>query len=242
MPNTIAENLQRLVDAKNDIANAIVAKGGTVNEGDGLERFPSGILTIPSGGQTEWDVTLPKNETFYYVAADQSVGGGAITSDTIRFNLNLPFRGGTAAQYYNASYTSQGSSYVDNLLGIDCQHYINAKMSNYFNDLATPLKLNIECDVYVPAKSIFIAPGSGESYIRVNLFGYDIFNQAVSRLTGSYTNLEDINTHISLTNLVIPSYTLYIEGRRHSNGSSGAVIGEFNITNIRVKVYIPSSS
>lgn len=47
---TIAENLQRLVDAKSDIADAITAKGGTVNSGDGFEEFPADIATIPSGG------------------------------------------------------------------------------------------------------------------------------------------------------------------------------------------------
>ena len=49
MPNTIAQNLQRLVDAKNAIGSAITAKGGTVNSGDGLEEFPADIATIPSG-------------------------------------------------------------------------------------------------------------------------------------------------------------------------------------------------
>ena len=49
MPNTIAENLQRLVDAKDDIAEAITAKGGTVASGDGLEEFAADIATIPSG-------------------------------------------------------------------------------------------------------------------------------------------------------------------------------------------------
>lgn len=50
MPNTIAQNLQRLIDAKTAIANAITAKGGTVGESDGLEDFASDISTIPSGG------------------------------------------------------------------------------------------------------------------------------------------------------------------------------------------------
>lgn len=50
MPDTIAENLQRLVDAKDDIAEAITAKGGTVASGDGLEEFAADIATIPSGG------------------------------------------------------------------------------------------------------------------------------------------------------------------------------------------------
>ena len=51
MPNhTIAENLQRLVDAKTAIGNAITAKGGTVGANDGLEEFAADIATIPSGG------------------------------------------------------------------------------------------------------------------------------------------------------------------------------------------------
>lgn len=46
---SIATNLQRLVDAKSDIADAITAKGGTVNQGDGFEEFPADIASIPSG-------------------------------------------------------------------------------------------------------------------------------------------------------------------------------------------------
>lgn len=51
---SIATNLQRLVDAKSDIAEAITAKGGTVNSGDGFEDFPDDIATIPSGGSVEY--------------------------------------------------------------------------------------------------------------------------------------------------------------------------------------------
>lgn len=52
MPNehTIAENLQRLVDAKDDIAAAIVAKDVTVPQGSGLEDFASLIGEISAGG------------------------------------------------------------------------------------------------------------------------------------------------------------------------------------------------
>lgn len=49
MPNTIAENLQRLINAKEDIADAITAKGGTVGANDGLEDFATDIATIPGG-------------------------------------------------------------------------------------------------------------------------------------------------------------------------------------------------
>ena len=48
--HTIAENLQRLKDAKTAIGSAITAKGGTVGSNDGLEEFAADIATIPSGG------------------------------------------------------------------------------------------------------------------------------------------------------------------------------------------------
>ena len=50
MPNTIAQNLARLQAARTAIANAITAKGGTVNSGDGYEEFVKDILTIPTAG------------------------------------------------------------------------------------------------------------------------------------------------------------------------------------------------
>ena len=37
-----------MADAKIDIANAIRAKGGTVNPGDGMEEFPDDIATLAS--------------------------------------------------------------------------------------------------------------------------------------------------------------------------------------------------
>lgn len=62
MPNTIAENLQRLVAAKSAIANAITAKGGTVTVGDGLEDFATDIGTISSGsGITQFSLSINDN-------------------------------------------------------------------------------------------------------------------------------------------------------------------------------------
>ena len=48
MPNTIAQNLQRLITAKGNIATAIRNKGGTVASGDGLEDYASDIADIPN--------------------------------------------------------------------------------------------------------------------------------------------------------------------------------------------------
>lgn len=74
MPNTIADNLQRLTAVRTAIGNAIVAKGGTVNSGDGFEDFPNDINTIPSGGSsTLIPKTITENGT--YNPADDSADG-----------------------------------------------------------------------------------------------------------------------------------------------------------------------
>lgn len=55
---SIATNLQRLVTAKSDIADAITTKGGTVNQGDGFEEFAEDIASIPSGGSVDYTVDV----------------------------------------------------------------------------------------------------------------------------------------------------------------------------------------
>lgn len=50
MSHTIAENLTRLQTAKENIASAIIAQGGTVSAGAGFEDFPEAITALPSGG------------------------------------------------------------------------------------------------------------------------------------------------------------------------------------------------
>lgn len=51
MSNTIADNLDRLLDARDAIAAAIAAKGGTVASGAGLEDFAAAIADIPGGSE-----------------------------------------------------------------------------------------------------------------------------------------------------------------------------------------------
>ena len=80
MPNTIAENLQRLAAARTAISNAIITKGGTVNAGDGLEEFPDDINTIPTANLTTLDVT--ENGTYYESTPTE------ITSTSFPITLN----------------------------------------------------------------------------------------------------------------------------------------------------------
>ncbi len=70
MSHTIAENLTRLQNARTAIADAIVAKGGTVNSGDGYEEYPADILTIPS----------VKNKVYgFHVNPNESDSAAAVT-------------------------------------------------------------------------------------------------------------------------------------------------------------------
>lgn len=49
---SIANKLERLTTAHDEIIEKIIAKGGTVNDGDGFEEFPADIESIPTGGET----------------------------------------------------------------------------------------------------------------------------------------------------------------------------------------------
>jgi hypothetical protein len=68
MSNTIAQNLQRLIAAKDAIGSVITEKGGTVGANDGLEEFPTAIATIPGGGIPEFYTVTPASGVTVYGA------------------------------------------------------------------------------------------------------------------------------------------------------------------------------
>ena len=57
-------NLTRLATARTNIANAIVAKGGTVNTNDGFEDFVTDIGTIKTDFSTVYDPEFYINNTY----------------------------------------------------------------------------------------------------------------------------------------------------------------------------------
>ena len=73
MPNTIAQNLARLVASKTAIAQAITEKGGTVGETDGFEEFPIAIGTIPAGGGGNATFADGEGEFIFSEAAIESI-------------------------------------------------------------------------------------------------------------------------------------------------------------------------
>lgn len=110
MPNTIADNLTRLQQAKSNIANAIIAKGGTVNSGDGLEDFSTDIGTIP-GMVTSYPATWDDFEKWTYPG---QVKFFTVTNNSIiinNSNLYIPSGGDTPCQ-------SSVYAYIPSLFGM----------------------------------------------------------------------------------------------------------------------------
>lgn len=82
--HTIAENLQRLQTAREDIITAISDKGGTVSENAGFEDFPTAIRTISGGGgntiplltSLEWNALSTAEKQAYGLVAIQDTDSG----------------------------------------------------------------------------------------------------------------------------------------------------------------------
>lgn len=68
MPQTIADGLQSIINAKTDIDGAVEAKGGSVTKG--LENSDDDIMSIPSGGNYSitvlWDYTTDNSGDIPY--------------------------------------------------------------------------------------------------------------------------------------------------------------------------------
>ena len=110
MPNTIADNLQRLTAARTAIGNAIVTKGGTVNSGDGLEEFPADIMSIKND-LTSIDIT--ENGTYY--GGEETV----VTSST--FPVVVNDSNGTPIRHVdiNGNKTQNGTPTPDNPVDVN---------------------------------------------------------------------------------------------------------------------------
>lgn len=103
---TITENLQRLKDARDDIADAITAKGSTVYSSDGFEEFPARIESITGGSE------VPLRDVNFY-----DYDGTITNSYTATEFANLtalpsnPTHSGLTAQGWNWS-LSDAKTYV----------------------------------------------------------------------------------------------------------------------------------
>jgi hypothetical protein len=85
--HTIAENLQRLVNAKENIGKAITAKGGIVNSNDGLEEYPNDISTIKNELTS---ININENGTYY--SGDETVLTSSTFPVVISDSTSTPIR------------------------------------------------------------------------------------------------------------------------------------------------------
>ena len=109
MPHTIEENLQRLVDARDDIAEVIDELGGTVSSGDGFEEFVTDIPTILTPINTVLETDNGKLE--------QALGSNAAPSlipKTITTNGDYDPADDNALGYSSLTVEVYGSGEVDN--------------------------------------------------------------------------------------------------------------------------------
>lgn len=85
--NTLADDLQRLVDATDAIGQAIIDAGGTVNEYDRLEEYPADIMSI-NRNTTSIDIT----ENGQYYAGEENTITTTSFPITIRNSVGTPMK------------------------------------------------------------------------------------------------------------------------------------------------------
>ena len=169
MPNTIADNLQRLTAARTAIGNAIVTKGGTVNVGDGLEEFPADIMSIKND-LTSIDIT--ENGTYY--SGEETV----VTSST--FPVVVNDSNGTPVRHVdiNGNTTQSGTPTPDNPVEVNG---IGERTENLFDGEWVQGGINISGNPVISSERIrayqAVQPNttytfSSTKYVRL-IYGYN---------------------------------------------------------------------
>ena len=230
MPNTIETNLQRLVTAKTDIKNAILTRGGGVDDSHGLTDFADDILTIP-GMTSEWDIYLPEGTTNIGGSSGSIVAtSNSISSLTLSKNTY-----GSIAFELNAK--------VNNLFSVTGIHTLDQSFFNYINSISSDSKPHIEysCDVHVPAGIIRVTGGGGGGYVTtsfyIKIFGTTIYS-AYSDSSSDIKSNPLIDQHFSYTDIDCTkpaiSISVYI-GDARVDGSV-VINSGFQISNIVAKI------
>lgn len=86
---SIASELTLLGQDKTAIANAITAKGGSVNQGDGFHTFAADIATIPSGGDPNLYINQFFKDTLTSITEDMMSGVTEVRDSMFERNTAL---------------------------------------------------------------------------------------------------------------------------------------------------------
>lgn len=153
MPNTIAANLQRLINARGNIADAITARGGSVSSSDGFEDFPALIASLPdSGVDTEEYTSFPisvhtkDSQLMDYTIYGNSGGVG----DACLNEIPLP--------HYRPTFTNRGITYVSNedgtVVANGTADYPNGSSYDVLVNNISPAELSGKTYTMSPADSV----------------------------------------------------------------------------------------
>jgi hypothetical protein len=234
MPNTIGDNLQRLITAKTDIKNAIITKGGTCPSSHGLEDFATDIGTIP-GMVTSYPATWDDFEEWTY--PDQVKFFTVTNNSIIINNSNLYIPSGGTNPCQSAVY-----AYIPSLFGMTGNFLIDEKLYNVCNQSTNPPSLAVDFDLYISDNGYLFTGtrNDGGVSIYIRIFNYIILDM---KLSGYYKTeyMNATDRHVSMTvNMSALQYypgffyaSLSVDNNRHS-GSIRNV--DIRITNIQVSL------
>lgn len=203
---SIATNLQRLVTAKSDIADAITAKGGTVNQGDGFEEFAEDIASIPSGGSGEF--AYENNYRWY-------LGDVKCTPKQVKpvFEPELPVRITWYAESSQSVSVYRGRIWTD---GEDVFYYDSSNSKHYMLNKSVSTSTNLSWKEVTITSSIsfdnltytriwsdgtntYYSYGSTQYVWNKSTFSWDSKTwKGLTSFTGSYTWTDGSNIYLSV--------------------------------------------
>lgn len=219
MPNehTIAENLQRLIDAKDNIAAAITAKGGTVAQGDGLEEFPTAINGISTGVDTSSDTV-----TAMYLGTGKTAHNAQGQQITGTHDINVYTVPSGTTSLSNTTIPKQGNSYAQTLYDyivipasvtsiVEYSSYLNAVFYDQVNLREVTLPSGV---TQIPAYTFnscqklkkVVAPGWSTGKVYKETFSGCYSLESIS-IPNGITEIEQkaFNNCLSLTSITIPN-------------------------------------
>jgi hypothetical protein len=193
MPNTIAENLARLQQAKSDIADAIITKGGTCPSSHGLEEYSNDIGTIP-GVVTSYTAAF-KPETLYLgYSADNVFGYVRSNSISLANNIRL--------DYYsdNWTWTVKTLPYISNLFGMQGKFTVDANLINLINQSTSPPSFSLEYDLYISSDGYIdnTYTNGTSTGLTLQIYNSQIINKSTSEY-GGIVYMPAKNEHVSTT-------------------------------------------
>ena len=151
MPNSISQNLTRLQNARDDIADAIVQKGGTVGSNDGFEEFVNDIGTI----------------TNTYTSGDEGkvVSNGSLVSQT---TLNITTNGTYNTTTNNSTIVNVEQTVA--LLFVTTEQGVTITVSKGSTTLPTQTSLSGEELIFsIPENGTWNVSGSNNISTNINV-------------------------------------------------------------------------